>query len=257
MRSNVFAPAFRFLALVVSLWLLGTLVAADAPTQILPDSDYPKMVKYAVKSIQDALKNSAKEEQVTKARTAAVMLAAYAQQNLSGADGQLRATVRDAALKIEDTIDKKQYADASKQAAAIAKLEADPKASKEKVKLIDVHVRVRDLMNQFNHPPDGGYGIDRQFYAYRLGMKGKIPDNDLKDPLLTMAYQVAISLDMVNSKKNNAKPKEWEMFSDEVRQGAIELAEAVKAKNGTTGLDAVARMTTNCTACHKAFRAQK
>ena len=107
---------WNWMMLAISIFMVGLVgsgSAADPKGQILPDDDYPKMVKYAVKSIQDALKGSPDDVKATKARTAAIMLAAYAQQNLGGADGQQRATARDAALKIADTIDKKKYADAS------------------------------------------------------------------------------------------------------------------------------------------------
>src|SRR5262249_22306270 len=212
---------------ILMVSLAGSGSAADPKGQLLPDDDYPKMVKYAVKSIQDALKGTPDDVKATKARTAAIMLAAYAQQNLGGADGQQRATVRDAALKLADTIEKKKYADASKQAGAIATVAADPNAKKEKV-AIEKQIPVRDLMNQFNHPPDGGYGIDRQFYAYRLGMKQKIPTDELKESLLVMAYQVAITAEMVNSKTPKSKEKEWDNHSSEVMKGAVMLAEAVK-----------------------------
>src|SRR5262249_32013749 len=145
--------------------------AADADGPIVPDADYPKMVKMAVKGIQDALKGTPDDIKATKARTAAVMIAAYAQQNLSGADGQQRATVRDNALRIAALIQSKKFAEASKEAAGLATIAADPNAKKTKVTLIDKHISVHDLMNQFNHPPEGGWGVDRQLYAYRLGMK--------------------------------------------------------------------------------------
>jgi cytochrome c556 len=53
------------------------------------------------------------------------------------------------------------------------------------------------------------------------------------------------------------KPKEWQGFATEVHKGAIQLAEAIKARDGSAGMDAVAKITTNCTGCHKAFRASK
>src|SRR5262249_43903047 len=94
------------------LTVAGSTTAADGDAPLLPDGDYPKMVKYAVKGIQDALKGSPDDTKATKAHTAAVMIAAYAQQNLSGADGQQRATVRDAALKLAETIKAKKFPEA-------------------------------------------------------------------------------------------------------------------------------------------------
>jgi hypothetical protein len=231
---------------------------AGAPGPILPDSEYPKMVKYSVKGLQDALKGgNPKEELVVKARTAAILIAACAQQNLDAADGQQRATVRDAALKLADTIQKKNFAEALKQAEALASLPADPKAKKEKLKLIDTHVQFRDLMYQFKRPPDGGWGIDSKLYAYRLGMKSKIPFADFNDTFLMEAYQVAVTADIVMAREVKDKQKEWETIASDLRAGALQLAGAVKDKDGGSGMEAVTKVTTTCTRCHKAFRVKQ
>lgn len=230
--------------------------AADEPAQVLPDADYAKMLKYLAKGIQDALKGSPSEEQATKARTAAVMIAAAAQQNLSGADAAQRAAVRDAALKVAEAIRDKKYAEASKQAGALATLPADASARKEKVKL-DRYVKIRDLMNQFNFPKEGGWGIDGKLYGYQLGMKA-IPAADLKDQFMLEAYQVALTVDLVRQRcPDDAKQKEWEGYVEAVRKAAVQLADAVKAKDAGASKDAIRQMTTNCTQCHKAFRTNK
>jgi hypothetical protein len=234
------------------LTLVGGGRAADAPAQVLPDEDYPKMLKYAAKGIQDALKGSPKEEQITKARTAAIMVAAYAQQNLTGADGGQRAAVRDAALQIVETIEARKYTDAAKKAGELAALPADPKAKKEAIKLIDSRVKFKDLMNQFNHPPDGGWGIHREFYQYQLGMKG-IPATELREPLLLKAYQVAVTADLIGMKTPTKNQKEWAAYAGDMKAGALELADAVRAKDGKAGVSAVAKVTTSCTNCHKIF----
>jgi hypothetical protein len=250
------AWAIRGTALIIGIGLLsvaGASSAADADGPLLPDADYPKMVKYAVKGIQDALKGTPDDTKATKAHTAAVMIAAYAQQNLSGADGQQRATQRDAALKLAETIKAKKYAEAIKEAGTIPSLAADPKAKKEKVKLLGEHVAFRNLMNQFNHPPDGGWGIHREFYAFQLGMKGAIPANDLREPLLLKAYQVGVTAELVQTKVPKSKEKEWNTYASDLRKGAVELADAVKGKDGRSGLDAIAKVTTSCTNCHKTF----
>jgi hypothetical protein len=261
MRSQLGMRNLRGAALIgafglVAIGLSGS--AAEDGKHILPDADYPKMVKYAVKGLQDALKGTPDEARVNKARTAAVMIAAYAQQNLDGADGQQRATVRDAALKLVDTIQNKKYAEAIKQADAIPSLAADPKAKKEKITLIGNQIQVADLMQQFKFPPEGGWGIDRKLYGYRLGMKSKIPESDLNEKLAFEAYQVAVTTDLLLERKNvGDKTKEWQTFAGDLQKAALQLAEAARAKDGGSGQDAVVKMTTSCTGCHKAFRANK
>jgi hypothetical protein len=249
------AWAIQGTALILGIGLLsvaGASSAADSDGPLLPDGDYPKMVKYAVKGIQDALKGTPDDTKATKAHTAAIMIAAYAQQNLSGADGQQRATVRDAALKLADTIKAKKYAEAIKDAGGIASLPADANAKKEKVRLLE-HISFRNLMNQFNHPPDGGWGIHREFYALQLGMKGTIPANDLREPLLLKAYQVGVAAEIAQTKVPKTKEKEWSTYAGNLRTGAVELADAVRGKDGKAGLDAIAKVTNSCTNCHKIF----
>jgi hypothetical protein len=250
---SIFRLAIQGTALALGAFVLGTELAEGQEVGI-PNDDYPKLVDYAVTGIKEALKDPTEDTNVRKARTAAVMLAAYAQTNLSGPDAALRATQRDAALKLADTIKNKKYADASKQADGIAKLKADPNAKKEKIKLIDTHVKLPDLMNQFDFPPKGGWGIDRDLYAYRLGMKSKVPTRELNDKLMLIGYQVAVTGDLAHSKQAPRDEKDWAQHTGTIRIGGVELADAVKKKDGEAAMNAIAKITTSCSGCHKAFR---
>lgn len=249
MRSIRLAVQGMALALIVA-----GVGSAEGQEVALPDEDYPKLVNYALNGIKEALKDPTEETNVRKAHTAAVMLAGYAQVNLSGPDAQQRATVRDAALKLAETIRNKKYADAARQAEGITKLKPDPNAKKVKVKLIDAQVRFPDLMNQFDFPPKGGWGIDRELYAYRLGMKSKIPARELTDKLMLMGYQVAVTGDLAHAKVPAMNQKEWAQYTADLRAGGIELADCVKKKDGESALSAIAKITTTCSNCHKVFR---
>jgi hypothetical protein len=220
----------------------------------VPEDDYPKLLEYALTGLKDALKDPDDEANVRKAQTAAVMIAAYAQTNLKGPDAQQRATVRDAALKLAEAIRKEKFADARKQADALPKLKANPAAKTEPVKLIDAHVRFPDLMNQFDFPPKGGWGIDRELYAHRLGMKSKVPVRDLTEKMMMMGYQVAVTGDLAHTKAPAMNQKEWSTFTTDLRAGGVELAEAVKKKDGEAAMFAIAKVTTTCSNCHKVFR---
>jgi hypothetical protein len=107
-------------------------------------------------------------------------------------------------------------------------------------------------MNQFNHPPEGGWGIHREFYQYQLGMKG-IPANALADPLLFKAYQVAVTAELMNDKTPSKNQKEWTTYVGDLKAGAVDLSEAVKAKDGKAGVVAITKITNSCTNCHKIF----
>jgi hypothetical protein len=232
--------------------------AADADAQILPDGDYPVLAKYSAKNIQDALKGKPSDDAVQKAKMAAVLLAAAAQDNLAGKDAQQRATVRDGALKILDLIKAEKYADASKMAGDVVGLEADPNAKKEKMKLMDDKAEMADIMSQFNNDKKKGYGIyGRMYQDLVLKYKDSIPTKELDQNLLMYSYQISFAAQLAHTHKPDKKGAEWLKFTDELLDGAQELSKAIKVKNQTASYKAVKAITDNCTNCHKQIRDAK
>ncbi|MBY0526344.1 MAG: hypothetical protein K2R98_23320 [Gemmataceae bacterium] len=257
MKFHARGWAVRVTAMVLGL---GIMAAAEigsgqgAKDGTLPDAEYAKMLKRSVKGIQDALKGTPEEPMIEKARTAAVMTAAYAQDNLNGADGQQRATVRDAALKVAELIKAKKYADASKLAGTLPTLEADPKAKKEKVKLIDVHLTFSDLMHQFRLKPDGGWGIFGHLQEIQTKKPTMMPREELNDNFVLEAYQVAVAADLLHGHMHKAKPKEWGEYTDDMKKFAIDLGEKLRAKDAKASPEALSRLTTTCFSCHKMLK---
>jgi len=257
MTWNARCQAWGAVALLLGLWFFSAGVGGGASgdkEQILPDSEYPKMLKRNVKAIQEALKSDPGAEQTEKVQTAAVMIAAYAQQNLDGPDGQQRATVRDAALKLADLIKAKKFADASKLAGKLATLEPDPKAKKEKVKLIDVYLVPSDIMHQFRLVPDGGWGIFGHLQRIQTKQYKEMPRDEMNPTFVEEMYQVAVSGDLLHSHMHKAKPKEWEQYTDELRKSAVEMAESLKAKDVKNSPLILSKLTTTCFNCHKLLK---
>src|SRR5215813_10102018 len=100
-------PATVLLAL--GIWLLAGFGNAGGQGKgaLVPDEDYPKVIAHELKALPEALKalKEAKEpldqkRMAEKSRCTAVMIAAIAQDNLSGKDAAERATLRDAALEV-------------------------------------------------------------------------------------------------------------------------------------------------------------
>jgi hypothetical protein len=243
------------LALGVGLIAAGASIrAADADSPVIPDIEYPKIVKYAVKNMQDALKGAPKDDAVQKARVAAAFLAAAAQDNLTGTEGAQRAGTRDAALKVFDLIKEKKYTEAGKLVPDLAAVPADANAKKEKVKLMDDKLSMADLMSQFDDNLKKGYGVHGKLYNLRLVYKGKLPDKELNDSLLLAAYQVAITAELANAHKPEKKAEDWLKYTADLKTGGEELAKAVKNKDGTAGLAAVQTILTNCKNCHDKIR---
>jgi hypothetical protein len=256
MKRNARCQA-RGVALVLGLWFFAASVGGGAQgdkDQILPDAEYPKMLQRNVKAIQDALRNNPGADLVEKAQTAAVLLAAYAQQNLDGPEGQQRATVRDAALKVADLIKDKKFADASKLAGKLATLEADPKAKKEKIKLIDVYIGPPEIMHQFRLVPDGGWGIFGHLQRIQTKQYKEMPRDEINPVFVQEMYQVAVSADLVHGHMHKARPKEWAQYTDELRKSAVELAEALRDKKVKDAPTILSQLTTTCFNCHKLLK---
>ncbi len=228
--------------------------AADPKDPLVSDADYPKLVKRFTKGIAEALKGTPNDENISKARVAAVLLASAAQQNLSGADGQQRATVRDAALKVADTLKAGNAKEAAKLAEAIPTLEADPKAKKEKIKL-EGHIEFPPLMHQFRPVSRGGWGVYSRLNRISTSMKPALPREELKDDFVLEAEQIVLTADLALGQKFKTKPEEYQKRMEALRTGAQELVEALKDKDAAkVGAAAVSRLTTTCLACHKDLR---
>jgi hypothetical protein len=229
--------------------------AADSKGTLVPEADYPKLVKRSVKGIQDALKGGKpSDESIEKAHTAAVMIAAYAQDNLDGADGQQRATVRDAALKAAEAIKASKYDEALKLVDGLATLKADPKAKKEKVKL-DEHISFKELMHQFRPEKEGGWGIYGHLYKLQTAMKPVLPREELNEKFTMEADQIAVTADVALTVIPKGKPKEFQTNLESMRAGGVGLAEALREKEAAkVAPEALSKLTTACFGCHKTFR---
>jgi len=228
--------------------------AADPPGPLVPDAEYPKLVKRFAKGIQDALKGDPSEENAAKAQVAAVLIASAAQQNLGGTDGQQRATVRDSALKVVDAIKAKKYKDAAALAEALPNLAADPKAKKEKVKL-DEQVTFPMLMHQFRPNAKGGWGIYGHLYKLQTEMKPVLPRSEPIEPFLMEANQIALSADLAVNQKFKKQPDEYQKRLEAMRAAALDLAEALRDKDAHKAAVApLSKLTTTCFACHKDIR---
>lgn len=245
------------IVLLLGLWLAMVGVGDGAQggrEQLLPDAEYPKVVKRHAKAIQDALKNEPGADLVEKARTSAVMIAAYAQQNLNGPDGQQRATARDTALKVAALIKAKKFAEASKLAGTLGTLQADPGAKKERIKLIDDHISYGELMHQFRLVPDGGWGIFGHLQRIQTKQYKEMPREEINEAFVLEMYQVAVSADLAHEHMHKARPKEWEQYTDDLRKSAVEMADALRNKDVKGAPIVLSKMTTTCFNCHKLLK---
>ena len=120
-------------------------IGADDKEAIALDSEHPRLVEQSTRLIREALKDKPNRRAADKARIAAMLIAASAQQNLAGPDGSRRAALRDAALDLADSIKDEDFAKARQRVQELPGLKRDPQAKKEKVKLLGPAPRYRGL----------------------------------------------------------------------------------------------------------------
>lgn len=251
-------------ALVVTsgIWLARYSGAADATPATVPDTAYPKLAQRSLTTLQNCLKLLAKgklakevsDKLVRKGRVAAVMIAAYAQANLGGAEGHQRATVRDAAIDIAGLMKKEEWEKALEKSQTLLTLTADAKAKKEQVKLFDAHMDIEEVMSQFDTLKAGGQDIEKKLLDLAKKRGKTIPAASLNEDLQLTAYQTAqiaeLSKKFVMPAKYMKFTKDWNMYCDDMEKAAQELGRAVDKKDGKTAFAALVRLNTSCTQCH-------
>jgi hypothetical protein len=228
--------------------------AADDTKPLLPDSEYRRMLDHSAEVIRAALKDMPTQRSITRAQTAAVLMAAYAQQSLGGIDGQQRATARDAALELAALIKKKDFATALRRLDGIATLKPNPKAKKEKSRLLE-HTDVDDLMSLFRPAARGGLNIEAKLDELG-GVGATLPPAELTPALTAQIYLAAVTGEIIadHVPEDRTKTKQWQGFSRDMQQHAVALTEAVRLKDGKAAAAALGRLNQTCAACHKAFR---
>jgi hypothetical protein len=227
--------------------------AADSKGPLVPDSDYPKLVKRLSKGITDALKDGKpSEEQAAKAQAAAVVIASAAQQRLDGTDGQQRATVRDVALNVVDAIKANKFAYAAQLAETLPTLKEHPLAKKEKVKIDEKYIAFPDLMHQFRPLREGGWGIYGHLQRLQTKQYTTLPREEVNEAFTMEANHIALTADLALGVAPKGKPKEFTKNLENMRQSATELADALRDKEAAkVAPPALSKLTTTCFGCHR------
>lgn len=272
------APRWTAKVVVLSLTFILLAGAGHNWAADVADGDYAKVLDHQLKVLQDALKalKDAKEKpevmkMTDKVRCTAVLIAALAQDNLTGKDAAQRATLRDAALKLAGLLKNepaKVVDDAIKLAEGLKGLKPDPKAQLAQVRLFDAHIDLAETMSFFKLPKAGGQGAEVQLLKLGTDKKKMIPAAALSDSLLVAAYQTALVADLsvayvpkevkvMDVKTKEVKEtdvKDWQTYTLDMKKSALELAEKVKANDGKAAFLALQKLNTSCTVCHDKFR---
>lgn len=233
------------MVLALGLWLVGLSSAADDKGSTISEGDLKKLVSKSVDDIQKALAAGKEKKNATKARVQAVMIAAYAQSAEA-------ANVRDAAIKLAETIKGGKLDDAKKQAEELAalkpekgKLEATPILKKTKTE-------IGEVMRQFSPAAIGGYGIEAQLK--KMSTSKKLSEAQLSDDFVLTALQMAAIGELVKESPPAKNPKEFQKLAEDMRGMCALLAEQSKSKDGVASAATLYKLTIQCNKCHDRYR---
>lgn len=212
---------------------------SDMYKPILPPEQYAKLVEAELKLIKDALKDKVTKKEINKARTAAIMMAFYAQS-------QGFNNLRDEALKVHDLLTKNRVADAKSWADSFM-----PKYEKGgDSKLVELHtiLDIDDLMHQFGR---GGLSLEKRLGDLRkkttdMNEAAEVAARIATIAQLTEAY--APDRDLGQKKKAS-----WLKWSNNMRDASVRMLEATK-KSPVDVQKAAGAVETSCSDCHSVFR---
>jgi hypothetical protein len=186
----------------------------------------------------------------------AVMVAAIAQSGPRGASTPRRAALRDAALGLAGTIRDNKLDDARRTARSLPYLRGDLRAAAAPVSLLK-HIEMDEAMWQFVHPRKGGLGLELKILKLTdaRNKRRELLPAELDEDLLLLGRRVAVLAEWIKTDyKPQRKPKEWPARAEEARQAGLELAAAVKARNGKRAWQALSRLENACASCHDSHR---
>jgi cytochrome c556 len=170
------------------------------------------------------------------------------------ADDKGNKEVREAVLKLAAAVEKSDAAEQKKQTEALKKED------------------LSEIMDQFKLRKSGGIGVGSTPGAHtpdgielkiiNLGKKA-LAKSDLDkqaDDIAKAAYVAAAIAELaqykcpVQVKKGEKDPKDWQKWSAGMKESALELAKAAKAKDPAKVHAAAGKLNSNCQNCHGVFR---
>jgi hypothetical protein len=247
------------------LWVVTIPGRADSENKpFLPADIYKELVARESKILQENLKGSPSEEQLVRAKLAAVMLARLALDADNG--GGEAAGLERTALQIAKLLGNKDIAEARKLAAAET-------VAGGKVEVFDAKPLIADAMDAMNHlrhKKNGGDGIHPDLQTsgplknlngieekIRTLAKKKLTDTALNKSakeMVLLGYRTAVLAEVVNDFAPAQKTKQWRDLSMQMRSAAISLAQASQKKDAGGIFKAGSRLEASCNDCHKVFR---
>jgi len=249
------------------LWVMTGLGRAGGEDKaFLPADAYKELVAREAKILQDSLKGTPTDDQLARAKLAAVMIARLAldTQVKEGTSG-----VESAALEIAKLLaGKDQLAAARKLAASL------PDGSTGgKLTAFDAKALVGEVMDTMNHlrqKKKGGDGIHPDLQTsgplknlngteekIRSLAKKKLSDAALEKSakeMVLLGYRTAVFAEVINDLAPAQDTKLWRDSSAQMRAASIQLAQASQKRDADAIFKAGSSLDASCNACHSKFK---
>jgi len=246
----------RMLALGLALGGLASIPSSQTVAKDpLPPGTSAKLIAAEVENIQLGLEKMPLTKGGIKGmKSASMLLALNAQNNMEGADAAKMAGLRDSALKVAAALEAGKVGDAKTAAKTLSAPAAGD--AKKMVKLADQNkFSLDEAMSLLSSSRAGGLNIEND-------LKDRDVEKTMKDPKKVELYAARMaligqySLDLPPGDANGAKKKKWEDWSKEMTQLSNDLAvEAAKAKPDTAAMKKkIGLLNKNCADCHNEFR---
>ncbi|HEX4591289.1 MAG TPA: hypothetical protein VH120_15235 [Gemmataceae bacterium] len=259
-------------ALVVGLGLLagpGSGAAADAKSAtamykpVIPADTLSQVITEEAKTLQAAVAKASDKKMASKARSVALMIAVYAQDEAlrAGPDAAAMAGLRDTTLKLAKAVSDGKLDEAKKLATEIKPAGKADASAKTGPVPVQEDFDIETLMQVFK--PDRGGGLEWEKKLQMLRDKRAAytaADYKTLVPLMYRIASVAQPTEAFAPEPMGKKtPDEWIKLCKEMSSEAIATAElASKSKPDDKMVKAsVKRLEATCTSCHDKYRDTK
>jgi hypothetical protein len=253
------------LAAASALWVVAASGEAGSEDKgFLPPNVYRELVARETKILQENLKGSPTDEQLARAKLAAVMLARFALDAKGAGD---TAGVEHVALQVAKLLaEKDKIAEARKLAGA----DVTPGG---KLEPFDAKPFIGDVMDSMNHlrqKKKGGDGIHPDLQTsgplknlngieekLRTLAKKKLTDaalNKSAKEMVLLGYRTAVLAEVVNDLAPAQKTKQWRDLALQMRKASMDLAQASVKKDADGIFKAGTRLDASCSSCHSVFK---
>lgn len=245
------------------LSLAGLIAGGSALAADVADGDFKALVETDAAHMLKNLKDGAPDKKgIIQSKAAAMMIAMYAQQRITGKDGAKdaqMATLRDQALKVAGAVAKKDYKTAFAEAGKVkVDIAADKSASTKAVALEKLHkFELMELMNPLKKPASGGQNTENDIKEMSEKLKDvkAVPAIALK--VIGLAdYTEKMSEDFATKGAGKKSVENWKKFTKQMKDAAEETyTVSTQPKADIKKVQAaMGRINASCTECHNVFK---